>query len=42
MWSRLLDGIVPGPAEIDVVNSALRRIETQLAARARRGPQQIQ
>jgi hypothetical protein len=24
------------------VNSALRRIETQLAARARRGPQQIQ
>lgn len=37
VWSRLLDGIVPDPEEIEAVNSALRRIETQLAARARRG-----
>jgi MarR family transcriptional regulator, temperature-dependent positive regulator of motility len=37
VWSGLLDGIVPDPDEIDTVNSALRRIETQLVERARRG-----
>ncbi|WP_028924265.1 MarR family winged helix-turn-helix transcriptional regulator [Pseudonocardia acaciae] len=35
VWSRLLDGIVPDPDEIEAVTSALRRIETQLVARAR-------
>lgn len=37
VWSRLLDGILSGPEEIDAVNSTLRRIETQLVARTRRG-----
>jgi len=37
VWSRLLDGIVSDPEEIEAVNSTLRRIETQLVARARRG-----
>ena len=36
-WSNLLDGIVPDPDEIDAMNSTLRRIETQLVERARRG-----
>jgi MarR family transcriptional regulator, temperature-dependent positive regulator of motility len=36
VWSRLLDGIVSDPEEIEAVSSTLRRIETQLAARARR------
>jgi MarR family transcriptional regulator, temperature-dependent positive regulator of motility len=37
VWSRLLDGIVPDPEQIEVVNSTLRRIETQLIERARHG-----
>jgi DNA-binding MarR family transcriptional regulator len=37
VWSRLLDGIVPDPDEVEAVNSTLRRIETQLVARARHG-----
>lgn len=36
IWSRLLDGTVADPGEIDAVNSTLRRIETQLVAKARR------
>ena len=39
VWSRLLDGIVNDSEEIDVLNSALRRIEIQLVARARRDTQ---
>lgn len=35
VWSRLLDGIVPDPDEIEAVTATLRRIETQLVARAR-------
>ena len=42
IWSRLLDGTVSNPEEIDAVNSTLRRIETQLVARVRRGTQQAQ
>jgi DNA-binding MarR family transcriptional regulator len=37
VWSGLLDGIVPDPNEIDAVNSTLRRIESQLVERVRRG-----
>ena len=37
VWSRLLDGIVPDPDEVEAVTSTLRRIETQLVARARHG-----
>jgi DNA-binding MarR family transcriptional regulator len=36
IWSGLLDGIVPDPGEIEVVNSTLRRIETHLIEQARR------
>jgi DNA-binding MarR family transcriptional regulator len=39
VWSRLLDGIVNNPDEIDAVISILRRLETELAARARRDTQ---
>ncbi|MFL6115686.1 MAG: MarR family winged helix-turn-helix transcriptional regulator [Catenulispora sp.] len=39
IWSHLLDGIVSDPEEIEIVTSVLRRMETQLAARARRGDQ---
>lgn len=39
VWSRLLDGIVSDPGEIDVVISVLRHIEVELAARARRAVQ---
>jgi MarR family transcriptional regulator, temperature-dependent positive regulator of motility len=35
VWSHLLDGIFDDPAEIDLVSTALRRIETQLIARTR-------
>ena len=42
LWSRLLDGIVPEPEQIEAVNSTLRRIETELSAKARRGTRQIQ
>jgi DNA-binding MarR family transcriptional regulator len=35
VWSRLLDGIVSDPDEIEGVSSTLRRIETELVARAR-------
>jgi MarR family transcriptional regulator, temperature-dependent positive regulator of motility len=35
IWSRLLDGVIADPAQIDAVTSVLRRIETQLGARAR-------
>lgn len=35
-WSRLLDGVVGDPDEIEAVNSTLRRIETQLSDRMRR------
>jgi DNA-binding MarR family transcriptional regulator len=40
VWSELLDGLVPDPAEIDLVTSTLRRIESQLVAKARVGPGQ--
>jgi DNA-binding MarR family transcriptional regulator len=36
VWSRLLDGIVTDPGEIQTVISILRRIESELTARARR------
>ncbi len=36
IWSRLLDGVIADPAEIDQTASTLRRIETGLTARARR------
>ena len=36
VWSRLLDGIVSDPEEIDVTISLLRRVEVELTARARR------
>jgi DNA-binding MarR family transcriptional regulator len=35
VWSGLLDGIVTDPDEIEAVSSTLRRIETELLARAR-------
>jgi DNA-binding MarR family transcriptional regulator len=35
IWSRLLDGVVTDPAEIDAAAATLRRIETKLAARGR-------
>jgi MarR family transcriptional regulator, temperature-dependent positive regulator of motility len=41
IWSRLLDGVVTDPDEIDAVISALRHIETQLVARTRNGIRQI-
>lgn len=37
VWSRLLEGVVFDPDEIDAVTSTLRRIETELVARARHG-----
>lgn len=37
IWSRLLDGIVPDPDEIDAANSVLRRIEAQLIEKSRHG-----
>ncbi|OLT00256.1 MarR family transcriptional regulator [Pseudonocardia sp. CNS-004] len=37
VWSRLLEGVVLDPDEIDAVTSTLRRIETELVARARHG-----
>jgi DNA-binding MarR family transcriptional regulator len=36
VWSRLLDGIVHDPEEIDTAISTLRQIETEPTARARR------
>ena len=36
VWSRLLDGIINDPEEIDNAISTLRRLETELTARARR------
>jgi DNA-binding MarR family transcriptional regulator len=33
LWGRLLDGIVTEPAELELVLSTLRRIETELATR---------
>jgi DNA-binding MarR family transcriptional regulator len=36
VWSRLLDGIVPDPEEVEAVTATLRRIETELVERARR------
>ena len=36
VWSRLLDGIVDDPEEIDVAISLLQRLETDLIERARR------
>ena len=36
VWSRLLDGIVSDPEEIDIAISILRRLEVELTARARR------
>jgi DNA-binding MarR family transcriptional regulator len=36
VWSRLLDGIVNDPEEIDIAISILRRLEIDLTARARR------
>lgn len=36
LWSGLLDGIVPDPDVVDVMNSTLRRIESELIERARR------
>ncbi|MFD9890792.1 MarR family winged helix-turn-helix transcriptional regulator [Amycolatopsis sp. NPDC059027] len=39
IWSGLLDGIVSDPQEIEAVNAILRRVETGLGARARRGTQ---
>ncbi|QWF80303.1 MarR family winged helix-turn-helix transcriptional regulator [Amycolatopsis sp. CA-230715] len=37
VWSGLLDGIVTDPAEVDALNATLRRIETELVAKARNG-----
>ena len=37
IWSDLLDGVVPDPDEVEAVNSVLRRIETHLVEKARRG-----
>lgn len=37
VWSRLLDGVVEDPEEIEVMTATLRRMETQLVARTRRG-----
>jgi MarR family transcriptional regulator, temperature-dependent positive regulator of motility len=39
LWSRLLDGIVNDPEEIDIAISLLRRLEIDLTARARRDAQ---
>ncbi|HVT66286.1 MAG TPA: MarR family winged helix-turn-helix transcriptional regulator [Trebonia sp.] len=36
IWSRLLDGVVTDPAEVEQATATLRRIETGLTARARR------
>jgi DNA-binding MarR family transcriptional regulator len=36
VWSRLLDGIINDPEEIDNAISTLRRLETEFTARARR------
>ena len=38
VWGRLLDGIIEDPDDIDRVNATLRRIETELIARARHDP----
>ena len=35
VWSRLLDGIIDDPADIDRVNTTLRLIESELIVRAR-------
>ena len=35
VWSRLLDGIINDPEEIDITISTLRRLEIDLTARAR-------
>ncbi len=37
LWSRLLDGTVDDPEAIDTVIATLRRIESELATRARGG-----
>src|SRR4051794_9240647 len=37
VWSRLLDGILDDPAEIDATTATLQRIETHLVSRSRRG-----
>lgn len=37
LWSRLLDGIVTDPEVIQTMTATLRRIETELVARARPG-----
>jgi DNA-binding MarR family transcriptional regulator len=42
VWSRLLDGIVSDPNEIEAVSSTLRRIETELLARARHGAGRVE
>lgn len=42
VWSRLLDGIVPDPEQIETVTSTLRGIEAEPTARARRDARQIQ
>lgn len=42
VWSRLLDGIVSDPDEIEAVSSTLRRIETELLVRARHSTGQTQ
>ena len=35
IWSRLLDGVIPDPDQVDTLNTALRHIETQLVERSR-------
>jgi DNA-binding MarR family transcriptional regulator len=37
VWSRLLDGVVEDPEEIEAMTATLRRIETRLVARTREG-----
>jgi DNA-binding MarR family transcriptional regulator len=39
-WSRALEGIVDEPETIDLVNTTLRRIESELVARRRRAGDQ--
>jgi MarR family transcriptional regulator, temperature-dependent positive regulator of motility len=38
-WSRLLEGTVEGPDEIEAAAATLRRVEAQLVARTRHGTQ---
>jgi MarR family transcriptional regulator, temperature-dependent positive regulator of motility len=39
-WSRLLDGVIPDPEELEAVTATLRRIEAGLVAQQRPTPRQ--